>query len=507
MTRAPYLMVLLSAGGMMAQTPAPAAGAEQLTLQQAIQTSLKNNLQVSIAEQTRELAKGNLLFNEGNFDWILNANANVNTQKDNQSGTFGPTKTPFTQDSTSWSRSLTVGTSKNFVWGGNFVATYSPTYNNSLSHTVFAGVDQGTSYSTDTPYDGKFSATYTQHLLSGFGTKSNATALIVARNGAKAADYQFQQSVIALVAQVESQYWDVVFARENLENKQASLALAQKQLKENQIRVEVGTLAPIEVTSAEATVAQREQDIIAAEAQLKNAVDALIRALYPAEGQPAALNASDEPSVAPMPIDEPAAEQRALDNRVEMKSAQLDLESKKIQEEAASNHKLPQLDLSVGYVGNAGNADKLSPVNSDLTGLKYPGYNVGLTFSMPIMNKSAKGSLAQARANMRASELNKRDLELGIRLQVRQAYRNLEAAGKGVSAAEKTRVFQQKTLEAEQKKFENGMSTNFFVLQRQNDLDTAKANELQARINYAKAITALEQATGNLLQARNLEIK
>ncbi|HJU83851.1 MAG TPA: TolC family protein [Holophagaceae bacterium] len=498
MTRAPYLPALLVATGLVAQTApqAPAAqpqNAEKLTLQEAIQTALKNNLQVSIAEQNRELAKGNLLFNEGSFDWLLSASANVSKTKD--------FVTTFNQgESTTTRRNLTVGLNKPFEWGGNVNVSYAPFYSLTTSQTP-------SPLNSTYPYDGNFNATYTQHLLSGFGKKASSTQLIVARNGAKAADFQFQQSVIALVAQVESQYWDVVFARENLDNKQQSLALAQKQLKENQIRVEVGTLAPIEVTSAEATVAQREQDIIAAEAQLKNAVDALIRALYPVEAQPAALMAADEPAVGPLPLDEPAAEQRALENRVEMKSAELDLESKKIQEDAAKNRLLPQLDLSLGYAGNAASSDRLSPVNSDLTDFKYPGYNVGLTFSIPIMNKAARGNLAQARANTRQSELSKRDLELGIRLQVRQAYRNVEAAAKGVAAAEKTRIFQEKTLEAEQKKFENGMSTNFFVLQRQNDLDTAKANELQARINYAKAVTALEQATGNLLQARNLEIR
>jgi outer membrane protein TolC len=499
-------MALLAAGGLMAQSAPQDAG--KLSLQQAIQTALQNNLQVSIAEQTRELAKGNRLFNEGSFDWLLSANATASKFEDasTRQQLLGGTLVSTGSQTTTYSRNLTVGLNKPFEWGGTLNVQYAPTYSNTKIGAIGAG-ESSQVYLNTPPYDGTFGASYSQHLLRGFGRENTSTQLIVARLGEKSADYQFQQSVIALVAQVESQYWDVVFGRENLENKQASLALAQKQLKENQIRVEVGTLAPIEVTSAEATVAQREQDIIAAEAQLKNAVDALIRALYPAESQPATLNASDEPAVAPMPMDEAAAEQRALDNRVEMKSALLDLQSKQVLDRAASNGLKPQLDASVGYNGNAANAMKLSPVNSDLTGFNYPGYTVGLTFSIPILNKGARGVVAQAHANLRQSELNKRDLELGIRLQVRQAYRNLEAAGKGVAAAEKTRIFQEKTLEAEQKKFENGMSTNFFVLQRQNDLDTAKANELQARINYAKAVTALEQATGNLLQARNLEIK
>ena len=112
--------------------------------------------------------------------------------------------------------------------------------------------------------------------------------------------------------------------------------------------------------------------------------------------------------------------------------------------------------------------------------------------------------MAQARANERSSQLSLKDKELEILLDVRRAIRNVDAAEKGVEASKKTRLFREKDLDAEQKKFENGMSTNFLVLSKQNDLDSARSSELQAQITYAKAVTALEQTVGNLLEARNL---
>jgi len=269
-------------------------------------------------------------------------------------------------------------------------------------------------------------------------------------------------------------------------------------------------LAPIEVTSSEASVAQREQDIIAAEAQLLNAKDALIRALYPSSERPSGLEMADAPSVKPLEMNEAAAEKQALANRIELKSARLDVESKQILETAAVNRTLPQLDAYATYNGAAAShtaSEGLSAVNKDLTKGSYPGYAFGVQFALPILNRSAKGNQAQARANRRSSELSLRDQELGITLETRQAFRNVEASAKGVAAAEKTRFFREKDLEAEQKKFENGMSTNFLVLSKQNDLDTAKSNELQSQITYAKAITALEKALGHLLEARKLEVK
>ena len=492
MTRTLHPLALLIPFSLVAQTapvPQPDPGTVNLTLQDSIQTAIKNNLQVSIAEQTRNLAKGQLLVAEGTYDW--NLTGSVSDAK-TQGGAF-----PGAPAGTTFRRNATLGVAKPFVWGGAFSFNYSPTYS----------MNPSSPFGSAQPYTGSVSATYSQNLLNGFGTAASSTNLIVARNGSKAADYQFQQSVISLVATIESDYWNVVYTKENLANIQEALKLAQKQLDENKIRVQVGTLAPIEITQAEAQVALQEQNIITAEAALANAKDTLIRALYPLEGRPAAIEATDEPVVKPLPIDEASAEQMAVETRPEMKSAKLNMESQKVLAEAAKNHILPTLNLSLGYVGGSSNANRLAPVNSDLTNGTYPGYNIGLTFAYPILNRAAKGQRMQADANLRSSELSLRDEELQVRLDVRQAYRNLEATSRGVAAAEKTRIYQEQALDAEQKKFENGMSTNFIVLQQQTNLTNARTAELQAKINYANAVTALEKAMGHLLEARNLQIQ
>ena len=512
----PALLVAFSLVGQEAPTrpagqEAPKAGATQpaatrLTLQNAIETSLKNNLQVQIAVETRDFTRAGLTIEQGAFDWNLTSSLSIGKTEDASRVQNFPGG-PFTSsETTSFARNFTLGSNKAFGWGGNLSLNYAPTYRFTKG-TVNGGPE--TPFTTN-PYDGSFSATYSQSLLRNFGRDATESRLIVARKSAQAADLTFQLSIINLVASTESLYWDVVFAQRNLENKQQALALAQKQLNENQIRVQVGTLAPIEVTSSEASVAQAQQDIISAEAQFFNAKDALIRALYPSSERPLNLEPADAPSIKPLEMDEAAAEKQALANRLELKTARLDLESKQALETAANNRTLPQLDAFATYNGNAASqipSEGLTAVNKDLTKGAYPGYTVGLQFAMPIQNRAARGNQAQARANRRQSELNLRDLELGITLEVRQAFRNLDASGKGVVAAEKTRIFREKDLEAEQKKFENGMSTNFLVLSKLNDLNTAKSNELQAQITYAKAVTALEKALGHLLEARKLEVK
>jgi len=514
MTRLPILPALLVAFSLVAQespkvdspkAEAPQTAATKLTLQNAIETSLKNNLQVQIAAETRTTSWAGLTIEQGAFDWNLTSSLSIGKTQDATRAANFPGGPLVASETTSYSRSLSVGSTKAFGWGGNLNLNYAPSYRFSKG-TLNGGPENPF---TTNPYDGGFSATYTQSLLKGFGRDVTESRLIVARKSAQAADLNFQKAIIDLVASTETLYWDVVYAQRNLQNKQQALALSQKQLNENQIRVQVGTLAPIEVTSSEASVAQAQQDIITAESQFLNAKDALIRALYPSTERPGSLELVDVPTLKPLELNEAAAEKQALASRIELKTARLDLESRQLQESAASNRTLPQLDAFATYVGSAASqipSEGLSAVNKDLTKGAYPGYTVGIQFAMPIQNRAAKGTQAQARASRRQSELNLRDLELGITLDVRQALRTLESSTKGVAAAEKTRIFREKDLEAEQKKFENGMSTNFLVLSKLNDLNTAKGNELQYQINYAKAVTALEKALGHLLEARKLEV-
>lgn len=496
-SRVPVVLVCLS---LVGQTPDPAVG-KRLALTEAIQIALQNNLQVGIAQQTRESTRAGVMISEGPFDWNLAASAQVSHLKSASSGPLYRGGPVASATYTSTNRTLTADLNKLFAWGGTLALNYSPAY--SYTRSQVGGVTGTSLY----PYTGSFTATYTQSLLQNFGYAATTSNLVIARKNAESADFQFQLAIIALVAKTEGQYWDVVFAERDLVNKQAALTLAQKQLKENSIRVQVGTMAPIEVTSAEAQVAQAEQNIIAAEAQALNTKDALLQALYPNAGRPASLIPTDGPTLSHIKLDEPAAVKMALERRVELKSARIAKDIAQVSEKLAVNRTLPKLDAFVAYNGASDNYGAIGPVNSDLGGAKYPGYTVGLRFAMPLQNRQAKGQLSQARASLRNSELGLQDQELNVTLQVRTAIRNVEAAEKGVKAAEKTRYYQEKNLDAEQKKFENGMSTNFVVLQVMTNLDNAKSAELRAQIDYAKFVTALEVAVGNLMEARNFTIK
>lgn len=509
MANACWVPIFLTCCGLVAQSP---DGNQRISLREALRTALQNNLQVTIAQQAREQARSEVQSSEGAFDWNLSA-----TLQAAHGRSYAPLPQAFgpelQQKTTSTSRTFNGQLAKTFPWGGNLAFTYAPAFNDASS-TTCGGLDANgnplpaNTYSTPSAYSGTLGAKYTQSLLRGLGRDAEAPSrLVVARKHAEAADHQFQLAIINLVASTETQYWDLVFAARHLANKHTSLELARKLLRENIIRVQVGTMAPLEVTQAEAKVARAEHDIIAGEAELRNAQDTLIRALYPAAQRPAALEATDDPMLAWSRLDEADAIKLALDRRVELKASRIDQEIAKKQVGAAVNFARPQLDAYLSYNGSSNNYGAPGPVNSDLFRGDNPGYGVGLSFAVPLQNRAAKGRLSSARADLRGSQLKLRDQELSITLEVRKAIRNVEAAEKGVEAAARTRHFEEKSLDAERKKFENGLSTNFTVLQVMTNLDSARSDETRSQIAYAKAVTAMELAVGNLMEARDFTIR
>jgi outer membrane protein TolC len=496
-----------------AQAPGP--DPSHLSLQDAIQIALRNNLQVDMAQQARIQTASGTLVNEGLFDWNLAASLQVARLDLGSTSLVAPGLPLESYRETAYNRGGAAGgplvdVNKNFIWGGSVDLNYSSTYNAYRYALVDSSGNPipGTMGNNPVPYTGTFTATYTQNLLQGFGRTVASAPLVIAQKNAKGADYTFQAAMINLVSSTENAYWNLVYAQRYRECKQNALDLAQKLLDENTLRLQIGTMARLDVISAKAGMAQAKQDIIAAQAQLDNAKDALIRALYPNADRPAtAVVASDAPTLDHIRLGEADAIKMALDRRVELKNAQVSRDVAQLQKLVADDKVRPTLSAFAQYDGNANTYSALGPVNGDLGSARYPGYTLGLKFAMPIQNRAAKGNQSSARANLRSSELSVRDQQLNVILQVRTAVRNVAAAEEGVKAAEETRSFQQQTLEAEQTKFKNGISTNFIVLQDMTNLDNARIAEVQAQINYANAVTAMEQAVGNLLEARHLEIK
>ncbi|MCL1894712.1 MAG: TolC family protein [Holophagaceae bacterium] len=492
----------------------------KLSLQDAIQAALSKNLSIEIQRNTWMGAmEAGTLREEGAFDWNLGLTGNGSWSKSGSStltnqmidGEYRAGQ----QDTSSFSnaRNISASISKPFTWGGTAQFSYSPRYSGSSSEAKFTLIEEPyTTYPSRStinlrPYSGGMSFSYSQSLLRNFGTKVTTSSLVIARRGLANADANFRRALQDQVASVERVYWDLVNAQMDLTNVHQSMELAKKQLSENEIRVRAGALALIEITSSEARVAQVEVQLIRAEATLQNATDAFFRYVYSTIEHPENIELTDSPVATKISVTESDAIETALKNRTELITRRNEVENTKLLEEVSHSNLKPRLDASINYNGSAMSSADYSPVNSDLFAFRFPGYSLNLTFAMPIQNKSAKASNISAKANRRGAELALRDQELAITLEVKTAYRNLQTAEKSILATEKSRILAQENYSAEQMRYTGGLSTNFIVLQRQSDLDNAKAAELNAKTTYANAQTSLQQAMGTLLDFRNIQVK
>lgn len=416
---------------------------------------------------------------------------------------------------------------------------YSLGFSQALDTGTTLGVDfvmnrnsSNSAFNTFNPsYTGLLRYSFSQHLLKDYGRVNNRRQIRVAQNNQKISETQFERQLIDLVAQAQRGYWDLVFAAEDIKVKQRSMDLAQKTLSDNEIQVRIGTLAPIDVVQAESEVANRRVQYVTStytEVQTQDQVKKLITS----QGDPGLILAKLIPSQVvpkPQPSDVPPVEQAikiALENRPEIKQLQLDLQNKKIDLEYTKNQLLPAVDLFAAYNQNgvggketirsgfgptapivARSEGSIFDAFGQLFGYGYTGYSVGLSVQIPLRNRAAQGENARAMTDERIAEQRITSQAQQIALEVRNALTQVDMNRARIEAATKARELSERRLEAEQKKFDLGASTIRFVLEEQRNVAQAQTDELQAIVNYTKALVDIDRAMGMTLKKNNIEIE
>lgn len=415
---------------------------------------------------------------------------------------------------------------QNFATGGS--ATLS--YNNTFS-------DQNSYLNLFNPVTSAYlDLTFTQPLLQGFGIATNNRPIRVAKNNLRAADIVFKQQVIVTVQTVVQAYWLLVSANEDVEVKRKALALSQHLYSDNQKQVDVGSLAPIEIVRAEAEVASDEQALVTSqttvlqqETILKNALSR--NGLANPAVAAARIVTTDHIRIPAQENLEPIATlfAAALDNRPELQQSRIQLENQKILLTGTRNLMLPTLSAfgDLRNTGLAGDPNTLpipgtatpyaanqnpffvggyGTVAGQIFSRNFPNYSVGLQLSIPLRNRNAQANYATAAVSLHQSELSVQRLVNQIHVDVQNALITVGQARAQYSAAVKSRILQQQTLDAEQKKYAVGASTPFLVIQAQRDLATAGGAEVVAEATYIQARLQLDVATGRMLDVYNIEI-
>jgi len=383
-----------------------------------------------------------------------------------------------------------------------------------------------------TTIDPRFGSTLrfnvTQPLLRNFGFKMARREILVAMNNLGVSEETLKKTLSDTVYNVESAYWNLVYSIENLDVRRQSLQLAKDLLDKNQRSVEVGTLAPMEVLSARAEVATREADLIQAETQIRSNEDQLRLLLNIGGDEDKTITAvvpKDKPTYVQKTVDLEEALATAIQNRNDLEISRNGLETEKLNLSYAKNQNLPDLNLTASVYAPGIDGTRIFYIGSPLdgivdytvpggmggalkqtTGFKYPNWNVGLTFSLPLANLISKANLAQARLNMRQAMLELENQKAQIFLEIKNAVRSVEANYKRILAYTTARELAEQKLAAEEEKRRVGLSTNYMVLQFQRDLANARISELNAIISYNVSLASLDKSMGTNLKSKNINL-
>src|SRR5581483_10304214 len=371
--------------------------------------------------------------------------------------------------------------------------------------------------------------TVTQHLLQGFGVALNSRQIVIAKNNREVADLTFKLQVITTVAAVMDLYWDLVTFNENVRVARQALATSEQLYNNNKKQVEVGTLAPIEVVSAEAQVATAQQNVTIAETQvlqqetiLKNALSRTgVSSPSVADAHIIPTDRMRMPDVEPIgPMQDLVAE--ALSSRPELASNRIQLQNSKVALRGSRNALLPTLDL-VGTFGtealagqvNSAIANNPAPgffvggfgnVLTQLFARNFPDYAIGFNLNIPIRNRAAQANVINDELTLRQQQLLLQRQENQVRVDVQNALIGVQQTRGQYQAATKARVLQEQTLDAEQKKYALGASTIYNVILALSNLTQSQAQEVAALGAYTKARVELQRATGQLLNENNISL-
>ena len=411
------------------------------------------------------------------------------------------------------------GVAQNVPWGGG-------------SFSVALNNFRQTSTSNNVLYNPQiqsvWTGVYTQPVLRGFRIDSTRQQLAVQKINRDISDVQLRSTITNTLSNVRNAYWDYVFAVQSVDVAAQSVALASQLVKDNQTRVEVGTMAPIDVVQAQSQAATQQQNLVTAQGAMRTAELALKRLIVGGQQDSnwgVRLNPVDRPDFRPETVDLEAAVRRALSERTDLDIAKKNMLGNDVTLKYLRDQLLPQADFQATYglAGIGGTQCQratsgglggdcvvvpggLSDTFNSLFNNSFPRWTVAMNFSYPLGNSSQEASIARARVQLTQVQAQVHQIELQVATDVTNAVINVQSGVERVQASQAAREFAQKTLEAEQSKFEVGMSTNYNVILAQRDLATAQSNELQSVLNYRKALVELERVQSTTLSNLNITV-
>jgi outer membrane protein TolC len=483
------------AGGAPFVTPGPRV---TLTIEDAVQRARDKNIDIAVARITPRLTDFTIAGLEANYH--VNLTAATNTQRSTRfstqqfqgiQGTSAPT----------YSEAWSSGFAKN-MWrgGGNWNVSFTNNRQNSPS----------TNAVRNPTFQSGITASYTQPLLRGFKIDATRAAVTTNRISQQNDEISLQSTTFTTEANVKNAYWDLVFAIQAVEAAQGQLDLANRLVQDNQQRVEIGTLAPIDVVSAQSEAANRRQTLVQAEATVRTSELALKRLIVSGTDDPlwtSSINPTDRPPSTNEPINLEAAVKRALQQRTDLQQSMNNLKITDVNLRQQVDQTRPQLNLTATYGSNGiGGTQFLRDDNNNIITvpsgyleslrsvgrLDAPQWNLALNFSYPLGISAQETTVARSRLQLEQTQANLKSLELQVATDVTNAALTVQSSLESVQASGVARELAKQKLDAAMSKAEVGMATNFEVVQAQRDFADAQNTELRTILNYRKALVNFE---------------
>jgi outer membrane protein TolC len=364
----------------------------------------------------------------------------------------------------------------------------------------------------------RFALGVNQPLLNGFGSENNQRYIIVARNNTKVAEDVFRLQVISTVVAVENAYWDLAALQKNVQVVERALAVSEQLYKDNQVRLDVGTMSPLDVTSAESEVAGRVRDLTVArtnvqlqEATLKNM---LVKNVSPQVD--AAQIVLRDPMPEPSQTDIPDLQRvlaSALETRPELRQAQINLRNQNVSVDFTQDALKPSFAVFGFYAGSGLQGTRTTTADSsgmaDAFGqsfnASYPEYAGGFSMAISLRNRTAQADNLRSQLEKNQLLISQQRLRNTISMEVRKAIIGLIQGKAQVEAARKAAGLAREMWEGEKNKLEAGASTSYQVILRERDFTNAQNAEVAAMITYAKALVEMDRSRGITLDRNGIE--
>jgi outer membrane protein TolC len=473
----------------------------ELTLEAAVERALERNLDIAVERinpQTFDFAVSAL---EANYRPTFTSNFGLRNQS-----AFSRSQTAGGDLLVTETLTGNTGLTQALKWGGG---SFAVAFNNNRQ-------EQSDAFALRNPaINANLNFAFVQPLLRNFRIDSNRAQLRITRLNREMSETTLRATIVRTLANVRNAYWDYVFTIQAEEVAERSLALASKLVEDNQARVEVGTLAPLDVVQAQAEEANRRQAVATTAAARRTAELALKRLIVNGTDDPywsAVIEPIDRPTYSTEAIDVATAVRRALANRTDIETARRQLQTNEISLRNLSDQRLPALDFTATYglagiggtqffrQGLGGPIDPSRTIPGGwldalqiLGNRDAPTWNFAVSLNYPIGTSPAEANLARARLQRQQTVAQGRQLELTIATEVTNAALQVDSNRERLQAASAARELAERRLEAEQSRFEVGLTTNFFVVQGQRDLRDAQNAELRALLDYRRAQVDFER--------------